>query len=352
MAVYLGLHWPICRQPIYSHRSGAHNARSAESGLAKSSAKTIPENSVIVSTRATIGRIAINRIPLATNQGFKNIIIKDYSRVIPEYLALSIRKLVPLMETWATGGTFKEISKTKFCELQIPLPPFEVQQEIVTEIEGYQRVIDGARAIVENYRSSVPVDSAWPLVPLGSVCEINPPKSNTRHLPPSTLVSFVPMSTLNEYQMTFVATEERSIGEVGTSYTYFSDDDVLIAKVTPCFENGKAAVARGLTNGVGFGSSEYHVLRCNDQILPEIVYHFLMNPQFREPAILNMTGTGGLQRIPRDFVANFHIPIPPMDAQLDIVAEIQAEQALVEGNRGLIQRMESKVEAAIARVWT
>ena len=113
----------------------------SESGLAHSSAKLIPENSVIISTRATIGRIGINRIPLATNQGFKNIVIKDPLRAIPEYVALAITKLVPTMDAWASGGTFKEISKSKFCELQFPLPPPEVQREIVMEIEGYQEEI-------------------------------------------------------------------------------------------------------------------------------------------------------------------------------------------------------------------
>ena len=134
----------------------------SEQGLNKSSARLIPQGSVLVSTRATIGRIAINRIPLATNQGFKNIVIEDPDRVTPEYVALALTKLVPTMDVWASGGTFKEISKSKFCELQIPLPPLEVQKEIVTEIEGYQKVIDGARAVVDNYRPHIPIEPAWP----------------------------------------------------------------------------------------------------------------------------------------------------------------------------------------------
>ena len=127
----------------------------SERGLNKSSARLIPEGSVLVSTRATIGRIAINRIPLATNQGFKNIVIEDLDRVTPEYVALALIKLVPTMDAWASGGTFKEISKSKFCELQIPLPAVEVQKEIVAEIEGYQKIIDGARAVVDNYRPHI-----------------------------------------------------------------------------------------------------------------------------------------------------------------------------------------------------
>ena len=92
----------------------------SEKGLRESSAKMIPVNSVIVSTRATIGRIAINRIPIATNQGFKNVVIENPDRAVPEYVALALTKLVPTMQAWATGGTFAEISKAKFCELANP----------------------------------------------------------------------------------------------------------------------------------------------------------------------------------------------------------------------------------------
>ncbi|MFZ2902449.1 MAG: N-6 DNA methylase, partial [Rhodoferax sp.] len=138
----------------------------SDKGLRESSAKMIPANSVVVSTRATIGRIAINRVPIATNQGFKNVVIEDAARAVPEFVALALTKLVPTMQAWATGGTFAEISKSKFCELQIPLPPLEVQKEIVAEIEGYQKVIDGARAVLDNYRPHIPIHPDWPIFEL------------------------------------------------------------------------------------------------------------------------------------------------------------------------------------------
>ena len=117
----------------------------------------------------TIGRIAINRVSIATNQGFKNVVIEDSARAVPEFVALALTKLVPTMEAWATGGTFAEISKSKFCELQIPLPPLEVQREIVAEIEGYQKVIDGARAVLNNYRPHIPIHADWPTCNLSDV---------------------------------------------------------------------------------------------------------------------------------------------------------------------------------------
>ncbi len=126
-----------------------------ELGLNKSSARLIPENSVIVSSRATIGRIAINRMPLATNQGFKNIVIKKPNRTIPEYLAHMLTKLVPTMKAWASGGTFKEISKSKFCELQIPIPPLKTQRAIVAEIEAEQALADANRELIERMERKI-----------------------------------------------------------------------------------------------------------------------------------------------------------------------------------------------------
>jgi len=127
----------------------------SDAGLRGSSAKMLPANSVLVSSRATIGRIAINRVPLATNQGFKNIVIVDETRALAEYVALAVTRLVPTMQSWATGGTFAEISKSKFCELDIPLPPLEVQREIVAEINDYGRKIEEAKREITRLQEEV-----------------------------------------------------------------------------------------------------------------------------------------------------------------------------------------------------
>ena len=124
-------------------------------GMQKSSAKIIPENSVVVSSRATIGRIGITRIPLATNQGFRGMVIRDPTRIVPEYLAMALKPLVPTMIAWATGGTFKEISKTKFCELEIPLPPLEAQSSIVAELQAEQALVEANRELITRMESRI-----------------------------------------------------------------------------------------------------------------------------------------------------------------------------------------------------
>jgi type I restriction enzyme M protein len=188
----------------------------------------------------------------------------------------------------------------------------------------------------ERYREAGARSNTFPLVRIGDVCTVNPRKSQLVDLNPDTQVSFVPMADLNEHRIEFRPIEEKQLSEVSASHTYFENNDVLLAKVTPCFENGKAGIARGLVNGLGFGSSEFYILRSNGQVLPEWVYFCVMHPHFRGAAAAQMTGTGGLQRVPRDYVENFKIPLPPLDVQKEIVAEIEDYQKVIDGARAVI----------------
>jgi len=188
----------------------------------------------------------------------------------------------------------------------------------------------------ERYRSAEARTNTFPIVRIGDVCTVNPRKSQVANLTPDTRVSFVPMADLNEHRIDFRPSEEKLLSEVSASYTYFENNDVLLAKVTPCFENGKAGIARSLLNGVGFGSSEFYVLRSSAQVLSEWVYFCVMHPLFRDAAVAQMTGTGGLQRVPRAYVENFEIPLPPLDVQKEIVAEIDGYQKVIDGARAVL----------------
>ncbi|MDQ3580317.1 MAG: N-6 DNA methylase [Pseudomonadota bacterium] len=188
----------------------------------------------------------------------------------------------------------------------------------------------------ERYREGATQDHRFPLVRIGDVCTINPPKSQLAGLTPDTRVSFVPMSDFNEHRIRFEPKNEKRLSEVSPSYTYFQDNDVVVAKVTPCFENGKAGIARDLLNGIGFGSSEYYVLRPSELVLPEWIYFCVTHPLFRNAAVAQMTGTGGLQRVPRSYVEEFKIPLPPLAGQKEIVAEIEGYQKVIDGARAVL----------------
>ncbi len=195
----------------------------------------------------------------------------------------------------------------------------------------------------ERYRESGSSSSHFPLLAMGDVCLINPRKSELAGLEPTTIVSFVPMADLNEQRITFQPRQEKVLSEVSASYTYFTNGDVLLAKVTPCFENGKAGIAHGLSNGIGFGSSEFHVLRPAELALPEWIYFCVTHSQFRDSGIAQMTGTGGLQRVPRAFVEQFQIPLPPLDVQKEIVAEIESYQKVIDGARAVVDNYRPRI---------
>ena len=182
------------------------------------------------------------------------------------------------------------------------------------------------------------------------MCEINPKKSQTSQLPTETQVSFVPMADVNENSMKFNVKQVKSLSDVSGSYTYFGDNDVLLAKVTPCLENGKAGIARDLKNGIGFGSSEFIVLRASARILPEIIYGIISSADFREPAKAQMTGTGGLQRLSPEFVRKFKIPLPSLEVQKQLVDEMKKEETIIIANRQLIELMENKITSVLSGV--
>ncbi len=132
-------------------------------GLSKSSAKIFEQNSVLISSRATIGRVAINKVPISTNQGFKNIIIKDKSKMDPFFLAISIKMQKDNLINMGTGGTYKEISKSAILKVKVPLPPIVDQRQIVSRIEEEQKYVDGCKKLIEIYEEKIKdrIDKVW-----------------------------------------------------------------------------------------------------------------------------------------------------------------------------------------------
>ena len=159
----------------------------------------------------------------------------------------------------------------------------------------------------------------WPIKPLGQVCAINPKPAASEVPAATTEVTFVPMAAVDETTGTIARPEIRQYSQVSKGYTPFQDDDVLLAKITPCMQNGKAAIARALRGGLGFGSTEFHILRPNAGLLPEWVFAFIRQPSFRSAAEANLTGSAGQKRVPTDFLRSLAIPIPPLPEQERIV---------------------------------
>ena len=202
---------------------------------------------------------------------------------------------------------------------------------------------EGERSMTEGpYK----LPARWRWVRLGEVCSLNPRRPRIQR-DPGEPTTFVPMTAVDEQTGTIVAAEVRPFEEVKKGYTYFEENDVLFAKITPCMENGKAAIARNLLDGFGFGSTEFHVLRPSSFVISEWIWLFVRQEKFREDAKNAFRGGVGQQRVPQEFLEQYLIPLPPLEEQRRIVARIEELMGRVREARRL--REEAKQEAE--RLW-
>ncbi|HJV26729.1 MAG TPA: restriction endonuclease subunit S [Aromatoleum sp.] len=171
--------------------------------------------------------------------------------------------------------------------------------------------------------------TAWPLKQIGEICDVNPKLPREHGIADDQSVTFVPMAAVDEVSGTIADRQIRRYAEVKKGYTHFMNDDVLFAKITPCMENGKAAIADNLIGDAGFGSTEFHVLRSKGEVLPVWLFYYVRQPSFRRQAKRNFTGTGGQQRVPTSFLAATKIPVPPISEQRRIVDLLSRAEGIV-----------------------
>ena len=307
-----------------------------QKGIFSSSAKLLPEDSILVSSRATIGRIAITRCETATNQGFKNIIIVDKDKALSKYVAFAITQLIPKMMSLSSGGTFKEISKSNFATLQIPLPPLTVQEEIVAEIENYQRIIDGARQVVDNYKPTIKIDPAWKKVPLGSVAQLINGRAYS--------------------QDELLQSGKYPVLRVGNFFSnkswYYSDLELDEEKYC---DNGDLLFAWSASFGPQIWDGgkvifHYHIwkLVLNERIDKNYLFFIL---QDMSESIKN-TGHGiAMMHTTKSDMEKALIPLPSLDEQKAYAKNLLEEVSIVEQNKRLIEIFQQKIKDKIAEVW-
>ena len=315
-------------------------------GVAKTGLKPFPAGTVILSSRAPIGKTAIAGCEMFCNQGFKNLICSE--KIDSKYLYYFLSGKTDYLNSLGRGATFKEISKAIVENIEIPLPEVEEQKRIAARFERLLRLIQLQKAELEELDKLVksrfielfgmPGTDAfgWGLVPLGSTCNINPKKSLDSRLVSGAVVSFVPMPAVTEHGE-IDATAIKEYDEVKTGFTYFAENDVLFAKITPCMESGKGAVAKGLHNGIGFGSTEFHVLRpISGKTDPYWIYTLTAFSQFRMDAASNMTGSAGQRRVPASFLENYRVSLPPIALQEQFAAFVeQTDKSKLAVQKGL-----------------
>ena len=245
-----------------------------------------------------------------------------------------------------------------FAELLLPLPSYSEQQKIAQFLDDKTAKIDQAvdlaekqiallkehkqiliqNAVTRGLNPDVPLKDSgvewigqvpkhWEVKKLKYLAKFSPSKSEItcNH---EESCSFIPMEKLK--LNTLVLDEIKQIKNVYSAYTYFRDEDLLIAKVTPCFENKNFAIAKNLVNSIGFGSSEIYVLRTYNNLFNRFLFYRLQEQNFMEIAISKMSGTGGLKRVPSEFINNFQLALPPLCEQQKIADYLDKQTAKID----------------------
>lgn len=184
----------------------------------------------------------------------------------------------------------------------------------------------------------------FPTVKIGDVVQLNPRLPASIKLAPPQTVTFLGMASVSEDGL-INKVESRAFDEVKKGFTYFEEGDVLLAKITPCFENGKATLARNLPHRVGFGSTEFHVLRPSSKIDARYMFYLVWNKTFRETGRSHMAGAAGQKRLQTDYLANFEIPLPPLDEQRRIAAVLDKADALRRQRQESLQLTEKLLQS-------
>ena len=206
-------------------------------------------------------------------------------------------------------------------------PSFNEEQATYASVVNTKNMLDYSRvnfnkALRTSVKKAFHISSKYPLVKLASVCDLNTSKTEIHDTPDDLLVSFIDMASVSSEG--FIERKvDRPYGEVRNGgYTYFAEGDFIIAKITPCMENGKCAIAEGLTNGIGFGSSEFHTFRCHtSEILTKFLFLLLNQTTVRKAAEDAMTGASGHRRVPATFYEEMLIPVPPIPVQQQVIDE-------------------------------
>lgn len=184
---------------------------------------------------------------------------------------------------------------------------------------------------IERNKSLLSQKSKWEKVRLIDVCEIDPSRKELNGIDKNAEVSFGMMADLGEHKRDFSPTEIKKISEVTKGgYSYFKEQDILLAKMTPCFENGKSGIALNLKNGIGFGSTEFYVLRSNGKILSDWIYFIISSEKFLEEGKHSLVGTTGRRRLIKHYVESFQIPLPSLAEQTQIAGLFQSIETAID----------------------
>jgi len=333
----------------FIHTKFAHIDQKTHEALRRSQ---LAEGDILFSIAGALGRVAIvNKtiLPANTNQALAIIKLKTDKNIDRNYVAIMIgsKVVTDRIGGLKTGVAQQNLSLEQVRNFIIPLPPIEVQQEIVAEIEGYQKIIDGARQVVENWKPHIDVDPDWPMVKLEDVCDVR----DGTHDSPKYITEGYPLITSKNLKNGFIDFNDvnfisRKDLDAINKRSKVDDGDILMPMIgtigNPVIANTSQEYGIKNVALIKF----YENSKINNQFLKYVLASIEMQSHFEQQSF------GSTQKfIPLGFIRTLLVPLPPLETQRVIVVGIEAEQKAVDGCRELIALYEGKIKAVIERVW-
>lgn len=319
----------------------------SRSAVKESGIKIIPANTVVMSFKLSIGKTAILSEDMYSNEAIMAFHDKHVVELLPEYTYYLIKA-----KNW-NGGSNRAVmgqtlNKATLSEIEVDVHTIDEQRKIVellnllgkiiykrnTQLSKLEDILSAR--FVELFGDPLNNTKGWGEQRLGECCVINPKKNIDSRLEEDLVISFIPMASVSE-NGEILKLEDRFYRDVKNGFTYFCEGDVLFAKITPCMENGKGAVAVGLKNSIGFGSTEFHVLRpIKEKSNSYWLYVLTSFDFFRKKAEENMTGSAGQKRVQASFLENIKISVPPITLQIEFEQFVhQVNKSKVEVQKAL-----------------
>ncbi len=320
-------------------------------GMKKS--RYVQPGDFLLSNSMSFGRPYILKIDGCIHDGW--LVLRDKENIFDKrflYYYLSSPSTYQKFESLAVGGVVNNLNSSMVRNIDVPVPTLSEQKQISSVLDKLTTLISLRKQqlakldelvkarFVEMFGEPGQDPNNWGLKSLGECCILNPSKNQNKRLNSNLMVSFVPMSSVLENGNIDV-TDIREYQKVRNGFTYFAENDVLFAKITPCMENGKGAIAQGLYNGIGFGSTEFHVLRPIEKKSNSYwLYALTTSEKFRMEAASKMTGSAGQRRVPALFLENYKVCLPPIILQNQFETFVRSINALKLTIRLCVDKME------------
>ena len=314
---------------------GRYGIRKREEIYSKELASDYSKNKIIYKNTLTVGMGSVQiDIGVLTENEIYSVSpayhTYEINGINPDYLRYCLEcRNSDMFNRYVKRGSRqgKTIDLKRWLSYEIPIVDEEIQQEIVEILDFSKNIIEKRKEqllefdnlvksqFIEMFGIPGTDNNNWGMRQISEIALVNPKKGEDTRLRDEIDVSFVPMPMVGE-NGEFDGSVTKKYEEVKTGFTYFAEGDVLFAKITPCMENGKGAVAINLKNGVGFGSTEFHVLRpVEGKSDARWLYVLTTLPVFRKEAERKMTGSAGQRRVPSSFISSYKIALPPIELQ-------------------------------------